>query len=219
LAASRRTRYLAEQALLRFFERHSTAYYWTFTFAENQQDKDTVEACLKPLRDMISRRGGEELHFWEIQKRGAYHVHIVTDVYLPVVELRPWMVARGWGPIMRVERVRLTSETLADDFSGRSRGWSRERLVRYLLKYLTKALDEGFTWKKQFGGSARAKVGTTQFKWAPWIVAHSMLFAAGLDIWMATQPEPHWPRSHEIANVIRTGYYASGWHNVDPWFT
>jgi hypothetical protein len=45
-----------------------------------------------------------------------------------------------------------------------------------------------------------------------------MLFAAGLEIWMATQDRLHYPRAHDIGAVIRIGYEVSGWKDVDPWF-
>ncbi len=218
MGASLKTRYVAEQSLVEFFRRRSVVFYWTFTFAENEEDKEVAEARLKPLRDLIKRRGGEELHFWERQERGAWHVHLVTNVYLDVTWLRPWMVARGWGPIMRVERVRGDrSETLHAHASDRGvHGRSREGLIRYLLKYLTKSLGEGHSWEKNFGGSASAKAGTTTFKWVPWIRAGSMLYAAGAILFF--QLEGRAPTFHDIGYCIRLGYEETGWANVDPWY-
>lgn len=151
--------------------------------------------------DLVNRKGGEHLEFWELQERGAWHVHCLTNIYLDVNWLRPWMVARGWGPIMKVKRADQTG-------SG---------LVSYLSKYLTKCFRNTSTrFKKGFGGSRPAKAGTTNFKWAPHIRPGAYLFAAGVSLFISFQG--HFPRFRDIGQVIRMGVEETQWLEIDPWY-
>lgn len=215
MAGTRKSKHCACQNLRAFFGRHATVYYWTFTFAELLVDKAKAEERFKPLRDKIARMGGEELHFWELQKRGAWHVHLVTDVYLDVKELRPWMVERGWGPIMKVIRVQSPVRWVD------GQGWVRhqdaeEKLIAYLVKYLTKAFRDGDRWKKPWGGSASARSWTTSFKWVPWINPGTWLYHWGREIFF--QINGRLPRFSDVGACIMLGYFDSGWNNVDPWY-
>ncbi len=223
MSATRKSRYAAEENLKAFFGRHEVVYYWTFTFAENLDDKELAGRRFKPLQDLIRRRGGEELHFWETQKRGALHVHLVTNLYLSVDFLRGnpvepgFMVARGWGPIMRVERVASHARYGPD-------GWQREAskemgLIRYLLKYLTKSMHDAHRWEKPWGGSASAKVINTRFRWVPWISASCFLFHVGRAALFEIFGETPGRMTLEMVHhCIRIGYEVTDWASYDPWF-
>lgn len=214
MAGTRKSKHCAVENLKAFFHRHKTVFYWTFTFAELLVDKEVAEARFKPLRDKIARAGGEELHFWELQKRGAWHVHLVTDIYLDVNELRPWMVERGWGPIMKV--IRVQSPTAWHDGHWVKTSNDEERLIAYLVKYLTKAFKQAHRWTKAWGGSSSARTHTTSFRWVPWIRPGAYLFNWGQDLFR--QLVGRSPRFCEMTEVLMMGYYASGWAEIDPWY-
>lgn len=215
MPASSKTRYIAEASIRAFFARHPVTFYWTFTFAEVVHDKGVAEARFKPLVDLIRRRGGEHLEFWELQARGCWHVHLLTDTFLDVNWLRPWLKKRGWGPQMKVVKVQAQRVWVDGE------GWVRDdrgeaRLVRYLCKYLTKAFAAASHFKKKaFGGSARARIGTTIFKWVPWFNPWAYLYAKGAERFRLRQGRC--PRFSEMGLVMRIGYHVSGWANVDPW--
>jgi len=234
--ASRRTEYAAQKNVLLFFERHPCFYYWTFTFAENLTEKDEAEKRFKPFKDLVARsrsvtgREAELLYFWERQKRGAWHVHVLVNVYFDVSRLRPWMVKRGWGPVMNAQRV-----------DGRQRyvdgvGWCRdtreqEALLSYLLKYVTKSLrDHGAmngseVKKKVTGGNCRARKCNTLFRFVPWINPCAKYWFYGIDLWRAgdcgyNRERRLRPRPHEMRDVFRLGHewlgrpsYGDGWWN------
>lgn len=240
MAGTAKSRYCAEQNLLAFFGRHPVVFYWTWTFAENIEDKELAEARFKPLLDKLRRMGAEELHFWERQKRGAWHVHLVTQKYLDVGWVRPFMVRRGWGPIMKAIRVESHVQYVPGE------GWKREdsgeqRLVRYLIKYLTKAWRDSDMWKKPCGGSASAKMFTTSFRWVPYTTgrASCYLFHMGKqylaeigqsidllcsDVWSVTwkkeelRAERAKARFARIRQLIHLGYEVTGWGNFDPFY-
>jgi hypothetical protein len=68
-------------------------------------------------------------------------------------------------------------------------GWQRDnreeaKLISYLVKYLVKCWHQpGQFRKKLWGGSASARIGTTRFKWAPWVKPGSYIYAAGKEAW------------------------------------
>lgn len=157
------------------------------------------------------------MFFWEKTKKGRWHLHWIVDRYIDVTWFRDWMTARGWGQQMRVEAlldkdcVRWTSE-----------GWKLDdgvtkRLIRYLTKYLTKSFavgsDKGC---KIWGGPARCRVGTVAFKWMPAVDSRSFLYYWGKQLFMELNGTlPTW---RDTRAVIRLGYEACDWGNVDPWF-
>lgn len=216
MAASSKTRYIAEASIRAFFARHPVTFYWTFTFADEVLEKGEAQKRFKPLVDLIRARGGEHLEFWELHPSGhGWHVHLLTDLYLDVNWLRPWLVRRRWGPIMKVKKVQSRRVWIDGE------GWVRDdreeaRLVRYLCKYLTKAFAAASQFKKKcFGGSAQSKIGTTLFKWVPWLNPWSYLYAVGAARFRDHQGRC--PRFTEMNLVLRIGYHVSGWSEVDPW--
>lgn len=235
----------AIQSNIEAFLRRPAVWYWTFTFQSLVSDKAVAEVAFGKFTDLLRRRGAEWVHVWELQKRGAWHVHVLVNCYLDVISLRPWMVQRGWGPQMRVER-------LHD-------GPCRERVARYLVKYLTKgaglqkrigegrmSLDdadllsnetsgeggaavpseqrpvapqaEDVKKKKLAGFSAGARVANTQFRWCPWTTARpgAMLWWLGQAIFADLFGRP--PRWCDIGLCIRLGWEDSDYRNFDPWY-
>lgn len=215
VAATGRSRYCAEQNLIGLFHRYPTVYYWTFTFAENLAEKAEAERRFHPLFDWIRRHEGDCWFCWEHQERGALHLHLVTNLYIDVTWLRPWLVKRGWGPIMKVIKVASPAQFIPGE------GWKREcsgerGLIRYLLKYLTKAIRSADKWTKPWGCSKSVRNYVTSFRWVPWVNASCFLYHAGLSIF--SEITGRCATFNDIAFVIRLGYEVTGWADVDPWF-
>jgi hypothetical protein len=237
MAASAKTGFISEGSILQFFAKHPVVFYWTFTFIENLTDKAEAERRFKKFQDLLRRRGAEWLHVWEPQKRGAWHVHLITDVYLDVNWLRPWMVQRGFGPIMKVYRIERGARWIE------GRGWVAdtrdvEKLCRYLRKYLTKSRAESKDGKKAFGGGGGKrwksmedpgrpgpKVGNTRFAWNPWqdnpmsyLLQMGRLFYRELNgCW------PPWEKDAVLRTgwfqyLIKLGYEYTNWGDYDPFF-
>ncbi len=152
-----KSRYILEQSLIGFIERnHGHCFYWTFTFHDNVTDKREAERRIKPFFDYLDRKRASCVGVWERQARGAWHPHLLTDAYLDVNELRPWLKARGFGAQMRVEWIGKGSHLWQDPL----------KLVRYLIKYL------GQEYRERIPGRERlaffrwgAKCGSTKFHW------------------------------------------------------
>lgn len=164
---------------------------------------------------------GEYLAFWELQKRGSWHLHLLTSVYLDVNWLRPWMVSRGWGPQMRVELVKVSHGFVTPldgkpDFRtfGPHTSSGAHRLANYLTKYLTKSLDD-VPGKKPFSGSAAAKCGTVGFCWMPEVNPYAYFFYWGRLLFFDMHGRS--PKFHEFRHVMRLGYEDCGWAAIDPW--
>ena len=116
-------------------------FLWTLTFAENLQDEVEAKKRFRGICDLVRRRGGKYLGVWERQKRGAWHLHLLVNIYLDWNWFQKWLVARGWGEVLRVDRVHCKPGAV---------GLARWRpLARYLSKYLLKqynlnAEDSGY---------------------------------------------------------------------------
>jgi len=219
---------VARLSIAQYFRRNLDAdravYFWTFSepgraAGESLWTKDEAEAHFKPFRDLCARRGIELIAVWERQDRGAWHPHCLVNRYLDVNRVRPWMMARGWGPQMRVEQVRIDRVYVTE---GGVSGWKTtceggRWIVRYLTKYLTKGMQGDLSTKKKlFSGSARVKAGTTRFKWLPHIKAGAYLFAAGIELFAVLYGRP--PKFRDMATVIRIGVEETGWAAIDPWW-
>lgn len=170
-----------------------------------------VEAVkrFKPLADRWRREGAEWLLFWERQKRGAWHVHVLCSKREDVTFLRPWMIERGWGPQMRVEWFRMMSTN--------GKHYVNLGLLRYLLKYVTKCVedDEGARLKP-FGGCMSARTGTTRFAWMPEENPSAYLYYWGRQLFFELEGRcPNW---RETGYVIRLGAEVTGWLSIDPWW-
>ena len=178
MAVSKKSEFIAQLSFDSFFARHKVSYFWTFTFAENLQDKKEAERRFKKVRDLFDRKGAEYLAVWERQTRGAWHVHLVTDKYFSVHWLRPWVVARGFGQFLRVEVLR--GRHRCEDGKWRRDETQHRRVARYITKYLRKGMsgvaDGGV---KRFVGKRLCKAGTTRFSWRPEENPNAMLYSYG----------------------------------------
>lgn len=193
------------------------SYYWTLTIQKNVQIKAEAEAIFKPLRDLIKRKGGTIAGVWEKQERGSWHCHFLTNVYLDVNHLRPWLVERGWGPQMFVKRVQVA---MHPDGQGR---WvadvsSVKRLVRYLGKYITKTLAgaNGEKSTRVFFASADARIGSVRFSWMPEVNPYAYLYYYGRALFFVLNGRQ--PSFKEVKDVIRLGVEDTDWASIDPWF-
>lgn len=205
-----KTRYVAECSVIEFFRRHSgSVYYWTFTLLDASLTKGEAVKRFRPLADRWRRRKGEWLLFWERQKRGAWHVHVLVSCREDVIFLRQWMVARGWGQQMRVEWFRLSSLNGVP--------YVNFRVLRYLLKYVTKSVSDDFGDRlKPFGGCMSARVGTTRFAWMPEENPSAYLYYWGRQLFFELEGrQPSW---RETASVLRLGAECTGWLSIDPWW-
>ena len=214
-----KTRYLAEVSIAQFLRANPRqTYFYTFTEPGRSdpsqlRTKTQAEAAFKPFIDRMRRDGAQFLIFWERQKRGAWHPHVLLNRRYDIAWLRPWMMARGWGQQMFLKYV-----TDGLDSDGRGPQIGVKRLTRYLIKYLTKAStdDSVEPRKKFFGGSHDAKSGNVKFKWAPWYEPTAMLWYYG----MLTYSQLHGsvPGVRQMAYVVRLGVEATDWLSVDPWW-
>lgn len=229
-----KTKEVAQVSVRNFLWRHPSTYYWTFTVHEILEDKTEALRRAKPLYDLINRRHGlardvqgtyrergSYLAFWELQKRGSWHLHLLTSVYLDVNWLRDWMVKRGWGQQMRVELVKVNnsfSYSCADEKNFNTNGphtsSGANRLANYLTKYLTKSLDD-CPGKKAFCCSALARAGTIQFTWLPEVNPYAYFFAWGRVLFYDIYGRG--PMFREFRHVMRLGYEDCGWSKIDPW--
>lgn len=230
-----KTREVASVSVQQFLWTRPDTYYWTFTIHEAITDKDVAMARAKPLFDLLRRRfemrcyagardryPGSYLAFWELQKRGSWHLHLLTGVHLDVNWLRPWMVERGWGQQMRVEWVRVVNRAPITKYGCplgvANVGNGGAKLARYLTKYLTKSLDE-IPRKKAFNGSREARFGTTGFSWMPCVNPAAYFFHYGRELFWALHHRA--PRlfgfNDDSRYVMRLGYEAVEWWLRDPW--
>jgi len=199
----------------------------TLTFAENVTDKEAAMKCWHRLAERIRRRYPQlrGVGVWQRQKRGAWHPHCLVNHYIDVNQLRPWMVARGWGQQMRADIVG-GGQISTGGRNGRG-VWRPQwegggRIISYLTKYLTKGFgsstDRAAAAKKKcFSGSVSVKKGTTNFKWMPEERPGAYLWSWGRELF--SQLNGHPPTFRNIGEVIRLGVEHSGWANVDPWWT
>lgn len=219
-----KTRYIAETSIERFLLTQRNVYLWTFTEPGNDAGnvirklwtKTEAEEHVKPFLDLLRRRGAEFLLVWELQKRGSWHPHILETARLDVHDVRPWMVARGWGQQMHVDWV--VRGGVMHDQHGHP--CASQALVDYLTKklrsYLLKARTDDAVEprKKFFGGTHRSKVGTVKFAWNPWTdTAHSMLYYYGHHLYV--QAFQDYPTFRDIPVVMALGVADRNWLDVD----
>lgn len=212
--------FIAQTSFESFIRREDCVYFWTFTQLGVSDttplwSKDEAEEHFKPFRDWCRRNDVRMLVVWEMQSRGAWHPHVLVNAFIDVNWLRPWMVERGWGPIMKVLRVFNDWKHTTRQATGACCGG--HQLARYLTKYLTKQFrSETAQHAKCFGGSRMAKAGTTAFGWSKWEKAGGWLWKNGRDLyWKLWGREPTF---REMRFVVRLGVEETGWADIDPWW-
>lgn len=215
-----KTKLVAELSAGNFIRQHPHVYFWTFTEPARPDGvywtKTEAETHFKPFEDWLRRNGVAHLVFWERQQRGAWHPHVLVDRRIEVDWLRPWMVARGWGPIMKCKYV---VRGMSDTDDGRGPRIGPKRLVGYLVKYLTKAYTDDLVEprKKFFGGSRDAKAGNVRFKWVPWVEPHAMLYHWGR-IFFRELHKDTLPTFRDMRYILKLGVEYVDWTAQDPWY-
>lgn len=231
-----KTRHLAELSIIAFLRTFPGSTYFVTLTEPGRKDgeaywtKDEAESRLKPFIDKLRRDGAAYLVFWELQKRGAWHPHLLISKRYEVGVtggggMRDWLMHRGWGQQM-LWRFVAVPRSLFQKQSAFGYGdcvdqtplnqlelpaW---RLVKYLVKYLTKSrTSETTSHKKLFGGSSSAKVGNIQFRWVPEVNASSYLYYYGLELFYAIERRP--PTFRDTAYIIRLGVENCDWLSVD----
>lgn len=218
MSSKAKTRYLAEKSLYAFVRRNPCSYFWTNTFkGEGVHDKDEAERRVKPLKDLVRRRGWEAEYFWEPHPEGhGWHLHWLVNHYIDVNKFRPWMVKRGWGQQMKVERVeaspaRVCGNTWVSDES------CVRRVVLYLLKYITKNVTDQECGKKKVWACTRAcKTGTVRFSWCRWMKPGAYLHHYGKRLYIELYGKL--PKFTDFNLVERLGVETTNWLEVDPWW-
>lgn len=212
-----KTRYSATktiEGLIKNCPEGRCVYYWTMTMQRNVTEKSEAEAMLRPLKDLIRGEGGHIAGVWERQERGAWHIHFLTDIYLDVNFVRPFMVERGWGQQMVARRLQAHAH-----FDGQR--WSLDlsnvkRLIRYIAKYVTKSLtDDQGERVRVFFCSSSIKASTVRFSWTKEENASTYLYYWGRALFATLYGRE--PKFHEIDHVMRLGVEDTDWLSVDPW--
>lgn len=209
-----KTRYVAELSIDRFLAENSSVWFLTFTEPGRVDgvllwNKTEAELHLKPFLDYLRRRGAEFLLVWEMQKRGAWHPHILVNKFVDVNWARPWMMQRGWGQQMRFELVKRNDGRPVD---GRVRDYICKSLRGYLLKARTDDMLE--PRKKFFGGTARSKCGNIKFAWNPATdTAHSFLYYYGRNLF--TEIYQTSPSHRDLPIVMQLGLRDRNWLDCD----
>jgi hypothetical protein len=180
-------------------------YLWTLTFKEDVTDFREAKRRARPLADYIRRRGGGAVGVWEIQPTrlvrtglAVWHLHAVLDVRLSVVELRPWLEARGWGRMCHVEMVHLHR-----DMDVAQKRCEVRRVARYLAKYMTKrgsGVEVGKQPTAWFVG--RSKCGTVAFTWVGGL---ARLYRLGIGLYLQAQSLPYWRYLLRLRERAREG--------------
>lgn len=219
-----KTRYVAQVSIERFLLTHKNVYLCTFTEPGDPLDgspfvprsKTDAEKALKPYLDYLRRRGIDHLVCWELQKRLAWHPHVLQNGRCDVVEMRPWMMERGWGVQMRFDWVRRHGVM----YDKHGHPGDSKAVVNYLTKklyfYLTKArTDEAVEPRKKFfGGTRTAKCGNNRFSWNPATdTAHAMIYYYGRNLFWDMFQTPVTFRDLPI--VMRLGLEDTNWLDVD----
>jgi hypothetical protein len=119
----------------------------TFTYRKNQTDRDQ---CYKDLAATIrryKRRTKKEFHYvaaLEVQERGAYHVHLTTNEFHDVNELREcWHKVTDDDGNVNVKK------------NGNKDTFDAAAIVAYITKYITKDANLNKLAKKRFSSSRK----------------------------------------------------------------
>ena len=116
----------------------------TLTYKENMQELDLGWQHFKAFIRGCRKYYGEFPYIVvpEYQKRGAVHFHLALNKYYSVVVLRAiWKKA-------------INGEGNVDITSPRKGGqWNRQKISRYISKYITKGLEDGIANKRRYATS------------------------------------------------------------------
>lgn len=105
----------------------------TLTYRENVEDLETAERDFRRFVREVRRRLGRSWHYvavWERQERGAIHWHMAVKGFQPV-------------PLLREIWREIVGERGGNIDVQYRRAMPRQKIARYLTKYLTKQKREG----------------------------------------------------------------------------
>lgn len=191
---------------------HRRPTLWTFTFQENIRDKAEARQRWRVLRARLERRFKDlrAVGVWQRQKRGAWHLHLICNDWLPVDWVRKQCLETGWGTFVDVQLIGQRRRGF------RCQGWasSIQKCVDYVTRYIMRDMGEEseesdrkehlVTWFRSKGGC------TTDFRWSRGVCALAALgreFLAGI-------PREHRPGGGEVRNVPFWEQVYWGWASL-----
>lgn len=130
---------------------------FTLTYRENMTDRERLRHDFDLFKRQLQRnpmfKDFEFVAVAEVQKRGAYHLHLAVKGFYPVL---PMLVA--WQKALGGTGKERGGETLgAVNVTGCTRKWGSEsnvwrsnKLAAYICKYLSETFDEHATEKKRY---------------------------------------------------------------------
>lgn len=187
-------------------------YFWSFTFAENVQDLGEAQKRYKPLADLLRREGVEWMGVWEVQNRGAWHLHVLVNKRMDVAKLRPWLEDRGWGTQMKAVYLDGQKPPRNGFRQAPKTGMDASGVIRYLAKYLTKTTNILCAGKRSLVVCVR-KWRTWNTRWQ-WAGGSSRLWRLGMEWFMTLHTQL--PKFHQYGQVWALGWEAV--RNDTKWF-
>lgn len=147
----------------------------THTFRENLTDKEEAERRWRNLRQRIQRRypNLKGVHVWQLQQRGAWHLHGVWSNFVDVNWLRAAAVECGFGPQIMLRTV--------SKARGGFESWDVRKVVNYVTRYFTRDFSSEIPRSsKLIGYIAGARVCTQKFSWVNGL---SRVYRRGVEAW------------------------------------
>jgi hypothetical protein len=153
-----KTAYLVAVSVEWLLRRFQRCTFVTITAKECLADLHEAKRRFIPVANWFRRKNLVGVGVWQLQRRGAWHLHVLVSGRVEVAELRPFAVARGWGSQLNVKAVyayKNRPETFALQV---------KRLGDYVSRYVTRDLsgNRGYQLVTYVGG---ARCGTVRFGW------------------------------------------------------
>jgi hypothetical protein len=145
---------------------------FTLTYRENMMDRDRLKGDFQEFLRLLRRNPAfkdfQYVCVPEVQKRGAYHLHLAVNGYYPVLPmLVAWQKALGGTGKERGEdtlgAVNVTSQTRY--WGSQSDTWKTNRLAAYICKYLSETFDEHCQEKRRYWQSQGIELPVPQRIW------------------------------------------------------
>lgn len=182
---------------------HQRCTFLTLTFHDNITDKEEAARRWRNLKGRMLRQMGDlqAVGVWQRQKRGAWHLHLVVNAFVPIAWLRTHARACGWGTFCNAQAIGNTP-----GFRGRS----VNDVSRYICRYVTREWgylgydDNHVRVVEYFGPDVRR--ATTSFRWSGGL---SRLWRLGCGEWDKIMPANFPPRAwvdRDRDLVMRLGF-------------
>jgi hypothetical protein len=121
----------------------------TLTYPHEYPDGATVKRHLDKFLKRLRRFAPAVRYFWvvELQQRGAPHIHMLIDRYIP----KEWLAAAWYGVVGSGDERHLRAGTSIESVR------NRNKIVAYMLKsYLSKTVQKQFSdWVGRVWGTSR----------------------------------------------------------------